>query len=239
MNQILNFEFSEFNLITVLILGLLLLFVLRFIRRFFITRISKNHIKQLYQLSEIFIWIIYGFWSLQIVLKDSYYYMLAVLSICAIIIIWLAWFVAKDFIAGIVLKLADNYQPGQQFKLDNIQGIIVEADYLQLSVRMQDGIMVKIPYSKISGAIHYEARIDDKSSQHRFEIEVIKNYSIDEIRKRIRQAVLLSAGVSINKEPQINLKNETNDSCTFEMVVHAISPRYFQQIEGNVRSVFD
>ncbi|MFC2088394.1 mechanosensitive ion channel domain-containing protein [Calditrichota bacterium] len=182
---------------------------------------------------------IYSFWGLHIVLQDSFYYMLAVLSIGAIIIIWLAWFVARDFIAGIVLKLGDNYQPGQQFRFDDIKGTIEEADYLQLSVRTKDETLVKIPYSKISGAVHYEAKVDDNSNKHRFEVKIVKHQPIEEIRNRIRQAVLLSNGVCINKEPQINLKTNEGKTYILELIVHTISPKYFQIVENNVRKTVE
>jgi small-conductance mechanosensitive channel len=236
MNTLIDFEFSEFTLLTVLILGILISLALKIIRRIFISKIIQNRIKQLYHLSEILIWVIFIFWGLHKVLKDSFYYMLAVLSIAAVIVIWVAWFVARDFIAGIVLKLGDNYQPGQQFKLDNIQGIIVESDYLHLTVRMQDGILVKIPYSKISGTVHYKNQIDNNSSQYSFEIEILKKYSTEIIHNQIRQAILLSAGASINKEPKISVKEFDGNTNKVEIVLYAMNPKYFQMIENNVRN---
>jgi len=237
MNQLINFEFSEFSLLTVLLTGILLAFLLKIINKIFIAK-RKNEIRQFFQLLEILIWVIYSFWGLHVVLKDSYYYMLAVLSICAVILIWIAWFVARDFIAGIVLKLSSNYQPGQNFMLDTIQGKIIEVSFLHLTILQEDGNRVKIPYSKISGSVRFESPDDNMSSQQRFELMVKNNQTMDEISNSIRRIILLTPGTSINKEPQIILKDNDGNSLKFEITFNVISNQFAQEVIEKLKKQF-
>lgn len=239
MNEFLNIEFSGLSLLIVIILGILISFALTIINKALIPKIRNNRAKQLFQIAEILIWSIFGFWGLHITLKDSDYYFLAVISITVVMVIWLGWFVAKDFIAGFVLKLGDNYQPGQYIILNEIEGVIVKTGFLDLILSTEDGSIVKIPYSKITSAVHYKIQPQDKTNQHRFEIEIKKNSSIEDTKNRIKSAIMLSTGASINKEPQINLKGNTDKSIwKFEVVAYALSPEYFQTIEQNVRDAF-
>ena len=236
MNQLLNIEFSGLSLLTVVMLGVLLSFILRIISKTLIPKIRKNRIKQLFQVIELLIWTVFGFWGLHMTLKDSDYYLFAILTASAVIVIWLSWFMARDFIAGFVLKLGDNYQPGQHIKLNEIEGVIVKTGFLELILSREDGTFVKIPYSKISSAIHYKVQPRDKTTQYRFEIEIKKNSSIEDAKNRIKSAIMLSTGASIKLEPQIKLKEHTDESVwKFDVVAYALSPEYFQIIERNVR----
>ncbi|MBU1052520.1 MAG: mechanosensitive ion channel family protein [Proteobacteria bacterium] len=239
MNEFLNIEFSGLSLLIVIMLGILLSFALKIINKTIIPKIQKNRTKQFFQIAEILIWSVFGFWGLHITLKDSDYYFLAVISVTAVIVIWLGWFMAKDFIAGFVLKLGDNYQPGQHIMLNEIEGVIVKADYLNLILSCEDGAVAKIPYSKISSAIHYKIQPRDKTTLHRFDIEIKKKASIEEAKNMIKNAIMLSSGASIKKEPQINLKENSDETIwKFEVVAYALSPEFFQAIERNVRDAF-
>ena len=136
-----------------------------------------------------------------------------------------------------MLRLSEKYQAGQFFTFNDISGTIVEANNLCLKLRQQDNVTVKIPYRKIIGAVQYKAQADDKTSQHRFGIQVPKQLSLEETLNLIRTKVLLSAGASIKKEPQIFLKKSMEQFWQFEIVIYAISPEYYQLIERNVRTV--
>jgi len=221
----------------VLMLGILIFFILRIINQTVVPKIEKNRIKQLFQVLEILIWVVYGFWGLHVTLKDSNYYMLAILTVSAVIVICLGWFMARDLIAGLVLRFGDNYQPGQNIILNEIKGSIVKAGYLDLFISVENGDIVKIPYSKISSAIHYKVKHRDKTTQHRFEIETKKNPFLEETRNRIKNAIMLSTGASIKMEPQISLMDHPDENIwKFEVVAYALSPEYFQLIERNAKN---
>ncbi|MBN1292061.1 MAG: mechanosensitive ion channel [Candidatus Latescibacteria bacterium] len=237
MNQIEKFEFPSYILGEVIITGILLAILLKIIRRIIVPEISYKGIKQSYPFLEMAVWAIYVFWAINILLKGSVYNILAFAVISVIIIFWLGWFVAGDFIAGIVLRLTEKYQTGQSFTFNDVSGTIIETNNLCLKLRQQDNMTVKIPYRKIIGAVQYKAQADDKTSQHRFDIQVPKQLSLEETQDLIRMTVLLSAGASIKKEPQIFLKKSMEQFWQFEVVIYAVSPEYYQLIERNVRTV--
>jgi hypothetical protein len=134
MNQLIPFEFSEFSILWIVVLGLILSLFFRLLRRLVVQKYVQNSNIYIYDLLEIAIWVIFGLVAIKVVLRDSLYYMLAVLSIFAIILVWFGWFVARDFIAGLVLKFGGNFQAGQQFNMDDIKGNIVSANHLYLNV---------------------------------------------------------------------------------------------------------
>ena len=238
MKELLNFRFSEFSVLTVLFLGILLSLLMGLLRRIVLNKITKNKNKQWYQIGELAVWILYAAWALHSILGDSLYYQMTILLILIVIVIWVSWFVVRDFIAGLVLKLNDSFQPGQYFKLGEIEGTILSADYLQLNLHRENGVIIKIPYNKISGAIHYKGEAEDQSMQHQFELEIADKYSLQDVRSLVREAVLLSAGARFSREPRVIHKGTEDKKQKYEVTISALSPDYNKLIESNVKEYF-
>ena len=230
------FAISGYIILEVVVAGIALAILLRFIHRA-IPKPGYRWIKNMYPLFEIGIWVLYGFWALYALLKDSVYYLVALAAVSTIVVFWLGWFVAGDFIAGIVLRLAGRYQTGQSVMFNEVSGIIIEVNNLSLKIQMPNGVTAIIPYRNIIGTVQFKTNIEKTSSQHRFDIQVTKNKPIEDIHASIRIAILLSAGASIKHEPQIILKKSLDHTWQFEVAVTAVSPDYYPSIERNVRSI--
>jgi small-conductance mechanosensitive channel len=237
MNQLIPFEFSEFSILWIVVLGLILSLFFRLLRRLVVQKYVQNSNIYIYDLLEIAIWVIFGLVAIKVVLRDSLYYMLAVLSIFAIILVWFGWFVARDFIAGLVLKFGGNFQAGQQFNMDDIKGNIVSANHLYLNVLQSNGLVTKIPYHKISESIHSEAQPGDQSSEFRFEIDVSNDLNLEVQQSRIRSAILLTPGVAVNKEPKIHLKARDDKNSTFEIIAYLIHIDYSGNVLSNIKKI--
>ena len=234
MKNLFDFQFSEFSVLAVLFIGILLSLLIRLMHRVIFIRIANSKIRQWYQIGELTIWMLYGTWALHKVLGDTLYYQLTILLILLVIFIWISWFVVRDFIAGLVLKLNDSFQLGQYFKVGDIEGTILAADYLQLNLRQENGVVVKIPYNKISGAIHARGDAKDQSMKYSFEVQVGDDFAEADVRSCIRRAILLTAGARINAEPRIIRRGIENKKQWYEVQVPVLNPVYNKLIEKNV-----
>lgn len=236
MKEILNFDFSELIIVLLIPIGILVYFLLKLIR----SNISNSRFNKKYRnyftLFEIIIWFLFLTWVLKVVFGNTEYFSFFTIAFLALIFIWISWFVAKDFIAGIVLKLSDNYQSGQFFRLNNINGHIAQVNYLHLNINQDNGEIIKIPFSKILGSIHHKSFLDDKTKQYKFEISIDKQGTLDETREKLRKIILLSAGVNIKKEPIITLINSSENKWNFEINYFILDEQYCELIENNVKS---
>ena len=238
MKEILNFDFSELIIVLLIPIGILVYFLLKLIR----SNISNSRFNKKYRnyfmLFEIIIWFLFLSWVLKVVFGNTEYFSFFTIAFLALIFSWISWFVAKDFIAGIVLKLSDNYQSGQFFRLNNINGHIAQVNYLHLNINQDNGEIIKIPFSKILGSIHHKSFLDDKTKQYKFEISIDKQGTLDETREKLRKIILLSAGVNIKKEPIITLINSSENKWNFEINYFILDEQYCELIESNLKSAF-
>ena len=238
MKEVLNFDFSELILLLIVPIGVMIYFLLKILK----VNISNSRFNRKYKnyflLFEIIVWLLFGWWSFKVIYGNTDYYSILIVAILFIVLFWIGWFLAKDFIAGTVLKLSDNYQEGQFFRLNDIEGHIAQINYLHLNIRQENGEIIKIPFSKILGSVHHKSFLDDKTKQYKFEIIIDKQETLDETRGKIRKNILLSAGVNIKKEPLISLKSSSEKKWNFDITYFILDEQYCELIENNVKSSF-
>lgn len=236
MKELLNFELSELLMLLIIPIGIMIYFILKLVKLNIINNRFNHRQQNYFILIEIFVWMVFGIWTLKVTLGNTDYYFLIIVSILLLFLLLIGWYVGKDFIAGVILKLSDNYQIGQFFRLNNIKGSIAQVNYLHLNVNQENGELIKVPFSKILGSIHHKSFLDDKTKQNKFEITIDKKETLDNTREKIRRTILLSAGVNINKEPIIIIKNTSENNWTFEITYFILDEEYCEIIENNVKS---
>jgi small-conductance mechanosensitive channel len=236
MKEILNFEFSEFSLLGVIISAFLLAILLKIFTKFFISRMLNQRIRNYYPLFLVIVWISFLVWSINILLQDSLYRTVAILSLAALILASIAWFISRDLFAGLVLRFTDSFYNGQSLSIDQKSGRINNIGMLGISIQQSDGTEFKVPWSKISGQIYRKDNTDDVSNMQNFKIEISQKYPMEIVQAKIREAVFLSVGAALKKEPQIKLLSSQDGEWQMEITTFAISPQYFRTIETNVKN---
>ncbi|MCB0281751.1 MAG: mechanosensitive ion channel [Calditrichae bacterium] len=235
MIEYLEFEFSEFSLIGVTILAVILAILLKTVKHVVIKKLKRKAIKEYYPLLEVALWFIFIFWSINVVLKDSFYHMIAIISLAIIVAASAGWFIVRDLFAGIVLRFSDHFIAGQFIQIGQQSGQINQVGLLSLSVQQENGAVVKIPWSRINGSIYSKTDSSDKINRLEFPLEVSNSISSEILYSRIRQAILLSTGCSLNREPQLQIINN-GDKQRVNITAYALSPDYFTHIESNVKN---
>lgn len=239
MSNLSEFKISEISFIGVFIMAVLLALFLKAIHLFILRKITNKRIRSYYPLFEVIIWFSFILWAINVLLKESYYLMIAILAMSVIIIAGLGWFVIMDLFAGIVLRISDSFYSGQSFRVEQYSGRIIKVEMLSISVQQEDGTILKIPWRKIKGQIYIKGPTEEIVNRQRFLVEVKQKYPLEIVYQKIKEAVLLSVGAVINKEPQIKLVGSTNQEWQLEITAYALNPQYFRTIELNVKNILN
>jgi small-conductance mechanosensitive channel len=239
MTAILDLQLSGAGLLRAMIAGLLLVLVLKLLRRLPVVLLGKGTYRSFFQrafpIAESLIWVLFTIWALGLIFVDLLSQRLALLTLLTVSVFWLSWFAAKDFIAGLILRLQDHYEIGQRIHLDNIEGSILRVGFLGMDIERTNGRVTRIPYGKLTGTIH-SRRPPETSSRYQFRVQLPKEASLEETVSRIRESALISPWSSPDREPQIRRISETDSAYIFEVGVSAIAPDYFEAIERDIRS---
>ena len=239
MSKVLEFRISEISFLGVVIMAILLALLLKIINLTVMKKTANHRIRNYLPIIGVVVWFIFILWAINVLLKESFYQMIAILSLAAIIAIGLGWFVIRDLFAGIVLRFSDSFYPGQSLQIDQQSGRIEQVGMLKIALQREDGIIFKIPWSKINGQIYSKGIGDDLTNRHRFLVEVAQKYPLEIVHPKIREAIFLSVGAALNKEPQIKLTGTNNQEWQLEITAYTLGPEYFRIIESNVKQVLN
>lgn len=232
MNNIIEFDFSEISLIGLTLLTFTVAVLFKLINLIVIRKSNKPFIKNIYLLFEVAFWFSFMIWAVNILLKDSIYKMIAVLSLAVLLVAVLGWFISRDLIAGIVIRFTDNFKPGQNINIDSLSGVVKDIGLLSITVQ-QGGITHRIPWTKFSGQIYSKGNADGAVRQS-FTIKADRKQNLEKIHQKIREAILLSSGSDINKEPQIKLTETHEEYWLFDITMFTLKTEYDSGIKANI-----
>ncbi len=226
------------KIIFVVLIGILVYLFLKGLNTFY------NYIKKKYSkwtgkfniipVIEFISWLVYLFWVNEYLFKSKSYYQYLVISLVIIILIFLSWFVAKDFIAGIVFKVQNDLQTNSNIKIGDIEGRIKSHHLTHLKIVTTSGQVIKFPYSRFNQEIVSEISDSTTVDEFKFQLQTRKTESKQKSEENIRFLVINSPWSNINKSPVIKFLSENETSFTFEVLVHALNNRHMRQIEKSI-----
>jgi hypothetical protein len=240
MTGLIGFDISGYGIFQAFVLGVLLFLLLKVLRKvlslILFPTTYRAMIVRLFPAAGICAWLAFAYWAVRAIILNKSYAALAWTGILLIAFIWFSWFALRDYFAGVILKIHDNYEEGQRFKVGTVEGTIKKRRLLDIEIEQENGDSVYIPYSRISGEVHWKNAAYEGPHYHKFVLRIRKKMSVDSIIERLRLCIFSSPWAATNKEPQIKLLNQTEDSVDCEVCVYALNNDYFHVLERDVRN---
>ncbi|MFP4288735.1 MAG: mechanosensitive ion channel domain-containing protein [Bacteroidales bacterium] len=96
-------------------------------------------------------WIVVLFWSIQKFVKDEQLLLILNTLLAIVLIILIAWFVLRDFIAGVSLRATQMLDTGIRIRVSKAEGIITSLGFFTLEIQNNEGEKIRIPYHQLFG----------------------------------------------------------------------------------------
>ncbi len=199
------------NLLIFAVSGILLFLLFRMLNRVSNALIKKKFYRSgtmsLLPVIELASWVAYAFWGIYVVFYGHLYYDFIVGIMAVFIIFGLAWFVFRDFLAGVLIKIEQAIDTGKYIKTPFAEGRIIKMGTLSLEIANEAGETIKIPYSRLSKESIVIPPDEEDSLPYQIYIALHKTKSPEKIRDRV-YAELIAMPWIISPEPVVNvLKN--------------------------------
>lgn len=238
MGQV-NFGVSEVAVLETIAVGVLILALLQALhlghRRLDKRWRQRLPVARLLPVLEVTVGLLYVVWALEAVLQGGVYHDVAMFMAFAVIVLLLGWFAARDWVAGIVLKVENAYDAGQHLRLGEVEGTILTVGPLSLEVESSQGERIRIPYSRLSGEIRGLRSGDAPREHYRFQIDVHDCVDAAAATRRLREAILNSPWSPPDREPRIRVLTQTASHVGLEAVVFAPEAVQAGALEMDVR----
>ncbi len=230
-----TFEVSSFGLVLLILLGILLFALMRFLRRASrLIQMSKSRraaFERALPVVEALLGLVYLLSAVPMVFKDHPQYSPIGLALVLLGFAYVSWFAIRDFITGAFLKSGQLFQTGEYIQLEQISGKVTRLGYRTLSIETENGDEAIIPYSRVSHESIVRTPLIDGVCRHSFTITTELTSPTAAVSELIRRAALNHHWSSVTHEPQVRYVGER----TFDVVVFALAAARGHDIQMAVR----
>lgn len=237
-------EFSRSAVYIFLLVGVLIFIMFRISRWTFRNISGENEMKKIlsryFPVFEILIWFIFMIWAIQYFWNNNQLYSFAMIFVLMILVIWVAWYALKDYIAGVIFKTGKRIQVNEKILVDEYSGKIRQFNNRTLELERETGEIVIIPYSYLFGKIIVKTQNSQIIQKHTFQISCEHTANTNELLDKIHRELLINPFSLSLKDPQISLSEKSKDNkLLIDIVVYSFDKQYFYNIEKDIRDKFE
>ncbi len=203
------------NLLIFFVAGLLIFGLFRLLARagraLIRRKAVRSRILALLPFVELLIWIVYAFWGISILFGGFVYYDLILGVAAVLLLLAFAWFVFRDFLAGVLLKAEKSLEPGRFIKAPFAEGHIRSLGARSLVLVNEKGEVVRIPYSRINKEMFVLPPENDESLPHHLKLTIPATRD-PEAYKRMAEKELMAMPWITGSSPSVNIVEEEDGS---------------------------
>lgn len=174
---------------------------------------------------ELIIWSAYVFWSTNYLFSQEFYFHSLVYGFIFILVGFLAWFLIRDMIAGIVFKLLYNLKPGIHIKVGDYSGTIKSEHATFIIIRTDDGQLLRIPFSKINNEVILEGTHSKSNKEYLLRLHIDASFDKKEAELYINEIIQNSPWSNLKEEPVIKFIEEDESGTVYEIMLFSMNPK--------------
>ncbi len=187
-------------------------------------------------LAELVAWVAYTFWGAMVLFGGHIYYDLIVSIMAVLLIIGIAWFFFRDFLAGVLLKAEKALEPGKLIKTPFAEGRIKKLGLRALELVNEAGENVKIPYSKLSNE-HFILPADNEDNlPNHLLVTIPENKVPTEVREMVLKNLQAMPWI-VNPQPRADIVKTAGDAYALKLSFHTHLRAHAVVVEDKVRSL--
>ena len=204
------------NLLIFLVAGLFVFGLFRLLARagkvLFRRKTVRNWTLALLPFAELLIWTGYAFWGISILFGGFVYYDLILGVAAVLLLLAFAWFVFRDFLAGVLLKAEKSLEPGRFIKAPFAEGYIRSLGARSLVLVNERGEIVRIPYSRVNKEMFVLPPENDESLPHHLKLPLPPATRDPEAYKRMAEKELMAMPWITGSSPSVDIVEEEDGS---------------------------
>ncbi len=183
-------------------------------------------------------WLLYALWIVHSRLSGSSLYPFIMLLCFALLAALFAWFVLRDVIAGTVVSCRKQFPVNHRIRFRDLSGKIIDRGVTHITVRTDNGDIARIPYSRLSGEIVPERPEETASDYFRIHLIIPKESSPEELQTVLTRDVRYIPWAAAGTAPIVQLKEQTEDACNFEILFKCLNSRHAARVERMLRNKY-
>lgn len=229
--------------LNVLFWGMLAIFLLFRVGRFALSRFVqgvklRSLLLKVLPIIETFAWIILAVWAIfnYVIEGDSKKETGNVLFLILLIVLILliSWFVLRDFIAGIILRLEGAFDVHDFVRSAGVEGEVKKLGFRSIKLETNQGELVTIPYRGLMGEISSKSKREGSGVSVKLRLGISGVQDWDTVFSILEKTLLNSPWSMLNRQPRIELAEE-GETFLVECTVYVLDHKHLLKLKNYLR----
>lgn len=179
---------------------------------------------------ELATWLGFVIWSMRIIYEQQAYTTLIIFGILVLLIIVPAWFLVRDFLFGMLLKIQRKIEPGNRIEIGDIKGVILKIDYFTFDVKTEEGDIDTIPYNKIRTKVISKISENKNLEKQLITFRFPTTQDINKIIPELKTTLINAPWVVTSQEPIIRSVLEESGKNRVDVFVYMMKKEHADKI---------
>lgn len=218
--------------ILIIAFGILALFrILSFLNKLIpFSKGFKHYSGYLLPVAELAVWLGFLIWCARIMYESEAYMTLVVFGVVFVLIFAPGWFLVRDFLFGMLLKIQRKIEVDSKIEIGEIKGIILKTDYFTFDVKTAEGDIDTIPYNKIRSKVISTISANKYLEKQLVSFRFPSSQDISKIIPELKTTLINAPWVVASHEPIISSVVEEGGKNRVEVFVYMMKKEHTDKI---------
>ncbi|MEN8122684.1 MAG: hypothetical protein ABFS35_20250 [Bacteroidota bacterium] len=186
---------------------------------------------------ELIVWIILVYQLAEKSLNKQPVLSIVMTLLLLFIISWTFWYVLRDYLAGIYIRISGRFKLNETIAFDDPQGVgqVIKGEIIRLAdqnivLETQNHTIIELPYNKIfNRKMERHVQSVDEELSLLIEIKSIKDREVftQEVKKRILEL----PWINHKQEPKLIIQKQQDSKTYLEIKVILVDKKYRNRVE--------
>ena len=198
----------------------------------------KHYSGYLLPIIELASWLGFTIWCLRYIYEAEAYTTLIILGILIILLLAPAWFLVRDFLHGMLLKIQRKIEIDTKIEIGDLKGVIVKTDYFTFDIKTKNGNIDTIPYNKIRSEIITKNAANIHLEKHNISFRIPSKHDINKLIPQLKATLINVPWIPASQEPIINNIKVEVENYVVEVIVYILKKEHTEKIMEYVKMNF-
>ncbi|NPD47463.1 MULTISPECIES: mechanosensitive ion channel domain-containing protein [unclassified Lentimicrobium] len=210
-----------------------------FHRKLALPIIWKHYLGYLLPVVELISWLGVVIWAIRFVYARQDFIILIVFGCLVLLMIVPVWFLLRDFLFGVILKLQRKIEVNREINVEGLIGSVIKTGYFSFDILTPQGSKDAIPYSRvISKVISHDS--DNSNLVKKKLIFTFSSTEFSQVTLTKLQTLLINCPfVASSEPPLIEELVQQNESQKVVVFVYTLKAEHIDKIKAYVAKHFD
>ena len=222
--------------LVILAVGLFLFFrILTFLNKILpFSKEGKHMAGIVLPLTELVFWLGLVIWSTRVVYESGAYTTLIVFGVLVLVFIVPAWFLIRDFLFGMLLKIQRKIDLKTKIEVGNITGEVVKIGLFSFDIKSKSGNIDTIPYNKIRLRIISKSGDNIYLEKQLLQFNLPLTFNLSTTEEKLKTTLLNPPWVASSQQPIINNISVAGNQYNIDVFVYLLNKGNAEKIREYV-----